>query len=483
MDAICVRRVVDIEDEATPDLVKLFPPDLKADIMLAKLLSPIEPNNTSLALLDQVIHALDGLSCPETEETRRQQHLRIARAIAPQYGHKCSSKRSKDSESHRSPAQALAQNILCGAIALGNLPLVRLLLAEGSEADINETTIHFGRPLALAAVWGHIDIVQYLLANGADSQAVTDLGHRKTSKVSVGFSPIAASNSGDLYDSRSPAGSALRAAMLGGHGDVVRLLLQPEHRIPVGRREYFAAMTAGARFSRLELIKLLWDIYEKDTGKYLSGHPYAGKTMLWEAATYGHHGVLDFLLDNGIDVNAAASSRRGTPVPTGRTAIQRAAASNRIDTVRFLLDRGANLYWDDGYLNTMVTAAMCGHEEIVDLCLEHGGRPKRALRAAAEQGQAHLVRRLLQRYPRLLNRNSVKNAFYCAALHNELQVAKVLVEAGLDAEKLMVFDLPVGPSSVTLPYSKYTVPLDGHVFRLRNGVYADRRTWEWVGKY
>lgn len=65
------------------------------------------------------------------------------------------------------------QNVLSGAIIIGNLQLVEYLLnVETTRADINGETPFFGKPLHIAAAWGHADIVEYLLDKGADIRAI-----------------------------------------------------------------------------------------------------------------------------------------------------------------------------------------------------------------------------------------------------------------------------------------------------------------------
>ena len=70
-----------------------------------------------------------------------------------------------------------AQNLLCGAIVAGDLVLVQSLL-RGSQSPttvvVNKESPYFGRPLHLAAAWGHLEIVQYLLDSGADPHLRTD---------------------------------------------------------------------------------------------------------------------------------------------------------------------------------------------------------------------------------------------------------------------------------------------------------------------
>ncbi|PGH15215.1 hypothetical protein AJ79_02580 [Helicocarpus griseus UAMH5409] len=164
-------------------------------------------------------------------------------------------KKSEDDTEFDQEIQGL--NILCGAVVIGDLPLVKSLLETQStcakQAAINDESPYFGRPLQLAACWGHIEIVKYLLDNGSNPQLVTgdDNG---------GFWDRDFTNLGlrrHVY--RSAKGTALQAAALGGHEATVRLLLEPEYRLhlPSMIGWYHRAILAGARGSHRDIINIL----------------------------------------------------------------------------------------------------------------------------------------------------------------------------------------------------------------------------------
>lgn len=71
-----------------------------------------------------------------------------------------------------------AQNLLSGPIVLGDLSLVKSLQAIRSPiiADVNGLSPYFGRPLALAASWGHLHIVHHL-HSGTDPHLTSHAEH------------------------------------------------------------------------------------------------------------------------------------------------------------------------------------------------------------------------------------------------------------------------------------------------------------------
>jgi len=115
------------------------------------------------------------------------------------------------------------------AVAVGNLARVQELLA-GSPANSNAFSPDGFPVVALAAVFGHLEVVGYLASRGADIHAV--------------------SNNGTGY-------TALTGAVAGGHIVIVDWLLEqgadPNYRYAAG---YSPLLTAAAN-GRLEIVKLL----------------------------------------------------------------------------------------------------------------------------------------------------------------------------------------------------------------------------------
>jgi hypothetical protein len=167
-----------------------------------------------------------------------------------------------------------AQNVLSRAVVIGNLPLVISLLKRTSPvlADVNIESPYFGRPLQLAAAWGHLEIVRHLLDYGSNPHANDEA---KSSRDVSGELRLSDRN---VY--RSPEGSALRAAVLGGHEDIVRLLLEPEYRLSPSKPEYLRAIVAGARGGHIHLISLLLQVAGKTLSEYkeLGGNALGGST-------------------------------------------------------------------------------------------------------------------------------------------------------------------------------------------------------------
>jgi len=121
----------------------------------------------------------------------------------------------------------------------------------------------------------------------------------------------------------------------------------------------------------------------------------AHSSALIEASLHGHLDTVRRLLDQGADINAKGN--------TGATALMMACWWGHADIVRLLLDRGANVNARglDGY-TALMEAARYGRFEIAELLLERGAHVnsktamgKTARTFAKEKGHAQLEELLL----------------------------------------------------------------------------------------
>jgi ankyrin repeat protein len=126
--------------------------------------------------------------------------------------------------------------------------------------------------VAIAALYGHTDIVKYLLEQGLDIEAEGQFGTPLRSACLMNHKSTVEEllQRGALVSTEERKGNALYVAVVKGHVDVVRMLLEE------------AA-----------------DVHKK-TG--------ACGTALQAAAYYGHRRVVEMLLDAGADVHAQGSS-------------------------------------------------------------------------------------------------------------------------------------------------------------------------------
>lgn len=449
-----------------------------------------------LSTVSRVNRELDKLTNPP-EQQRYQQHLQICEAVSFPRIVMPRTTLHEPYDSHLVPGSA---DFYWGAIVIGDFQLVHHMVEKFSREElfINVENPRFGRPLQVAAAWGHISIVQYLLNCGADPNEVTGAYPGDTSydqgneQVYLGY---------ETY--RSPVGSALRAAALSGHEDIVRLLLLPEYRIATSSREYYRAILAAVRAGNIEIIHLLVDT----AGKRLRDLGELRETMFLEAVRHNRADAVKLLLDDGVDVN----TRFDCPGPS--VALHIAASKGFVSIVRILLIHGArmDIYCSYPYGYPIEAASYRGHEDVVEVLLHHGATLEQALITAADGGQAHMVRFLLEKgvnvraKPHPCTTAIGTEALNQAVIVKNPTIIKMLLEAGVplnhddpsckncplvvaksySAPWIVDFLFSMGAEDREFdPRDRMSGPDDEHWSQTERGfVKITERTWQWVGKY
>ena len=282
--------------------------------------------------------------------------------------------------------------------------------------------------LMKAAGQGHIEVVRFLVEQGAD------------------------------LDVRNRQGqNALMFAAAGGHLTVVVFLIDSGADMsPIGfiySYEYgpYTPLMWAAYNGQLEVVNLLLEY-----GKIIriSGSP--GFALGW-AAYRGHLDVVNLLLEYGVQLNPGHSlgKKRGS----GTTALMLAAYGGQLEVVRFLLEKGADIhvrtaewlpintplgtvYVQEIGGNALMLAIAQGHAEVVRLLLEHwmweysaDGRDDHGLTALmyAAAGDLEMARLLLENEAPVNAQTDVgTTALMFAAAFGHVEVVRFLVENGAD---------------------------------------------------
>jgi len=323
---------------------------------------------------------------------------------------------------------------LCVAIDAGHLEIVRLLVALGADVNLGarEAFIAFHRrygqekiyygipvveysleeawqrghrlpgytasapPLHWAAARGREDIIEFLLACGADVDAAEDSGtplHWAVDAGEAGAAKLLIARGADPNTARKGGATLVHTAALFNERDVAEALLE-----------------AGA------------DVHAKD---------FADQRPLHRAATFADARFVQLLLDHGAEENARGFNNE--------VSLHQAALVGSADVVRLLLDRGGDVTARDVIDRTPLhVATEEGHTEAALLLIAAGADVgavdkdgETPLHLAARAGDKEVVRAMLKQ-PAAVN---VKDTFGLTPLHWAVRkehygVAELLVATG-----------------------------------------------------
>ena len=250
---------------------------------------------------------------------------------------------------------------LMKAAGQGHIEVVRFLVEQGADLDIRNRQEQ--NALMLAAAGGHLAVATFLIDSG----------------VYASISPPLLN-----YNYGNGPQIALEWAVYNGHLDVVRLLLEvigAFHRPDPNPSLGWAAYRGHLDVARLLL----------EHGAVVNGQPFGigigflGPSALMLAAYSGHSEMVRFLLEQGADIHARENKIwRVTETPfgpvideeIGNSALDVAIDQGHAGVVRLLLEHWMAIYGADGQdvrgRTTLMYAAYAGDLEMARLLLENG---------------------------------------------------------------------------------------------------------------
>lgn len=263
---------------------------------------------------------------------------------------------------------------LHAAINKRHLSVVLLLLERG--ADVESTNRHGRTALYTASSLGYAEVVQSLIAWGADLNVTHDDWEGILNKVRRTPLLVASRNgrlecaqvlleNGAYVNNRDDHGvSPLHLASRHPSNDLTLLLLRHGADLNASDDRGNTALHEASHFGRIMVVMLLLE-----QGADLDAQNNWGLTPLHFAANDGHLEVVQVLLNHGADVNVLKEN--------GWTALHIAAYWGHLHVVEVLLKHGAfpNSLTNEG-MTPLQLAARSNRTQIMQLLSGHTGEAK-----------------------------------------------------------------------------------------------------------
>jgi ankyrin repeat protein len=290
------------------------------------------------------------------------------------------------------------------AAAKGGLNLAKSLIAEGADVDYREDST-FKTPLMRAVLSGHEQMVELLIANGADINAgkasplyyAVLYGHKEIAEILI-------TNGADWNT------ELLDLAVTNNHKDIVELFITKGADVTL-----HAAVFIGDLAKVKSLIEEGADIDTKDA---------AGNTPLCYAVREGNKELAEFLIANSADVNAESTA--------GETPLRLAIGAGHKDIIDLLLASGADINVKNSDGETPLNLAVrWGRKEIVELLLAKGADI--TFHAAAYLGDLTSVQRFVSNGADVNIKDVIKRTpLHYAVARGHKDIAEFLLSNGAD---------------------------------------------------
>ena len=228
---------------------------------------------------------------------------------------------------------------ICKAVKNGDMSGVRELLET-----YNDSTSLRNKCMWFAAQYGKVDVVKFLIQNGADVNAVDKRKH--------------------TFDR-----TGLLLALERGHFDVAKLLIQSGADVNiVDGYEKKSPLHVAAKVGRINVVKVLIQ-----NGAQVNYGDKDNYTALHRAVRNGYVDVAKLLILNGADVNLAESLGRWT-------ALHFACDKGHLEIVKILIENGAkvNMLTKIHGDALMRACSSCVSVDVVKYLISHGSNVNRA---------------------------------------------------------------------------------------------------------
>lgn len=289
------------------------------------------------------------------------------------------------------------------AVRFGTPRMVKRLIELG--ADVNRRDGDDAPPLLEAVNRGSRDLVEMLIAAGADLHATACGGQTAVSLAASGRNP-------ELFDlllkKGCPIGPALNGAIYSRNADAVKRLIKLGANVNEQDRQFgYTPLSTATDVGDAKLAKMLID-----AGADVGARDFMGQTPLHNAAMNGRTSVMKVLMDAGGETEAQTKD--------GDTVLMVAVWMGQVKAAELLLERGADPNKSGKSSPApLLWAVMQNSKTIATRLLEAGADPNVAILKTKRTG-------IFEEYPQ------GTTALMIAAAQGRSNLLDILLEAGAD---------------------------------------------------
>ena len=310
-----------------------------------------------------------------------------------------------------------------------------VLVADG--ADVDALDENGWTPLVVAAQSDQLGAARILLAAGADVNTVDKHGNTLlqdvASRYSTNMARVLLSNGADINAANEHGYTALHCAVREERTEMAALLLESGAEVDAsGAVDMDRPLHGAASTGNAELVQLLLD-HGADHGAPDSTFDW---TALHHAARAGHREVIEVLLANGADVNATGGDE-------GKTALQYALEKEHPELAILLLDNGATFKVPPSYRNggsLLHYAASRGYVDVANALIDKGanvnakdGDDLTPLHSAVVSDQVEVAELLIAQGAKVDAKSKHgKTPLYWAVYRRNLGTVQCLLDGGAD---------------------------------------------------
>ena len=313
----------------------------------------------------------------------------------------------------------------------GDLVQVKKLVNKGHS--VNGSQVHGRTPLIVASIYGHSDIVRYLLEQNANVNITDDPGLSALCYACEGGHLDVVNmllSKGAETEAKNARDTPLMRAIRYGHPTVVEALISSGASVNVKTFSGDTVLDYALEREYLNIINMLIS-----KGAVIMSEDGQDMTPLIGAIVRGHQTEVEALISSGANVNSRNNR--------GYTALQCACQYGHLHIVKTLISNGANIEAaykaEDCYgMTPLLMAAQHGYHLVVEVLISSGAnvnnknqRGYTALHWACQYGHLHIVKTLISNGANIeaeayFRRTPLINA----AEHGYHLVVEVLISSG-----------------------------------------------------